>query len=59
MLLSKLKPYHPTKFGAYRSCESGDILFFFCHVVLRNRIIQVHVSWQVEAPRPKSPLQLV
>ena len=23
---------HPAKFGVYGSCESGDILFFICHV---------------------------
>ena len=43
--------YHPAKCGVHRSCESGNITFFICHVIT---ILKCHVSLWVGSPHPKS-----
>ena len=43
---------HPAKFGVHRSCESGDIPFFICHVTTWS---MCHVTLWVESPHLKSP----
>ena len=49
---SLIQSHHTPKLGAHRSCESGDIPFFICHV---TTILKSHVTLQVGSSHPKSP----
>ena len=49
---SLIQSYYTPKFGVHRSCESGDIPFFICHV---TTISKSHVTLQVGSSHAKSP----
>ena len=49
---SLIQSHHTHKFGVHRSCESGDIPFFICHV---TTISKSHMTLQVGFSHPKSP----
>lgn len=43
--LSNLKNHHPNKFGAYRSCRSGEKMFLIYHVTLSDHVIRGHITF--------------
>ena len=47
--------HHFPKCNTYKSCESRDITFLFCHVILDDQMIKSRMTWWMTATDPKPP----
>lgn len=52
-------PPTKSKFGAYRSCGTGNETFLISHMALSDRVMKNHINFWVGVLHPNSPRCLV